>query len=81
MTLVFEQKELDQLPITIDPDILGGKAVFQGTRVPVEVLIDNLEAGLTLDAFLENFPTVKREQALKVLDFSKYAFLRLSKCR
>ncbi len=77
MTLVIEEKELDQLPITIDPDIVSGAPVFRGTRVPVEALINNLEAGLTLDEFLENFPTVTREQALQVLEFSKSTLLRL----
>ncbi len=77
MTLVIEEKELDQLPITLDPDIVSGAPVFRGTRVPVEALINNLEAGLTLDEFLENFPTVTREQALQVLEFSKSTLLRL----
>ena len=77
MTLVIEEKELAQLPITIDPDIVSGTPVFRGTRVPVEALIDNLEAGLTLDEFLENFPTVTRGQALQVLEFSKSTLLRL----
>jgi uncharacterized protein (DUF433 family) len=71
VALVIEQKELDQLPITIDPDIMSGEPVFRGTRVPVEALISNLEAGLTLEEFIENFPTVTREQALLVLEFSK----------
>lgn len=79
MELVIEEKELDQLPITIDPDIVSGIPVFRGTRVPAEALIDNLEAGLSLDEFLENFPTVTREQAMQVLEFSKSALLRL--CR
>lgn len=77
MTLIIEQKELEQLPITIDPDLVSGAPVFRGTRVPVEALISNLEAGLTLDEFLENFPTVTREQALQVLEFSKNTLLRL----
>jgi uncharacterized protein (DUF433 family) len=59
------------LPITIDPDILSGAPVFRGTRVPVDALLGNLEAGLTLDEFLENFPTVTREQAVSVLEFSR----------
>jgi len=58
MSLVIEEKELDALPITVDPEIVSGTPVFRGTRVPVEALISNLEAGLTLDEFLENFPTV-----------------------
>jgi uncharacterized protein (DUF433 family) len=79
MTLVIEERELDQLPITIDPQIVSGAPVFRGTRVPVEALIDNLEAGLTLDGFLDNFPTVTREQALQVLEFYKRTLLRLRK--
>ncbi len=79
MTLEIDEKELAKLPITIDADTLGGAPVFTGTRVPVESLISNLEAGLTLDEFLDNFPTVKREQALQVLEFSKTTLLKLSR--
>jgi uncharacterized protein (DUF433 family) len=79
MTLVIQEKELAQLPITVDPEIVSGAPVFKGTRVPVEALINNLESGLTLDQFLSNFPTVTREQALKVLQFSKATLLKLSK--
>ena len=77
MTLVIEEKELNQLPVTVDPEILGGTPVFRGTRVPVDALISNLEAGLTLDVFLDNFPTVTREQALRVLEFSRATLLKL----
>ena len=77
MTLVIDEREIDQLPISIDPDIVSGAPVFRGTRVPVEALMNNLEAGLTLDEFLENFPTVTREQTLQVLEFSKNTLLRL----
>jgi len=79
MTLVIGENELKRLPITIDPDIVSGTPVFRGTRVPVEALINNLEAGLTLDAFLEDFPAVTREQALQVLEFSKATLLKLGK--
>lgn len=79
MTLVIGEKELSELPITIDPAILSGTPVFRGTRVPVDALIGNLEAGLTLDEFLENFPTVMRQQALQVLEFSKTTLLKLGK--
>jgi uncharacterized protein (DUF433 family) len=54
--------------ITINNDILGGQTVFKGTRVPVESLFDHLEAGVSLDAFLEDFPTVTKEQAVALLD-------------
>ena len=77
MTLVIGEKELAQLPITIDPELVSGTPVFRGTRVPVEALITNLEAGLTLDQFLDNFPTVTREHALRVLEFSKATLLKL----
>ena len=79
MTLIIDEKELSRLPITIDPEVVSGTPVFRGTRVPVEALISNLEAGLTLDEFLDNFPTVTREQALQVLEFSKATLLKLSK--
>lgn len=54
--------------ITIDNDILGGQPVFKGTRVPVESLFDHLEAGVSLDEFLDDFPTVSKEQAITLLD-------------
>ena len=54
--------------ITIDRDILGGQPVFAGTRVPVESLFDHLEAGVSLDEFLDDFPTVSKAQAVAVLE-------------
>ena len=57
------------VPISTDPDIMSGVPVFAGTRVPVSALLENLEAGVSLDEFLENFPTVSREQAVSVLAF------------
>lgn len=56
--------------ITIDKDILGGQAVFKGTRVPVESLFDHLEAGVSLDEFLSDFPTVSKEQAIALLSIA-----------
>lgn len=50
-----------------DPDILGGTPVFAGTRVPLRTLLDYLEAGDSLDAFLDDFPTVTRSQAVSAL--------------
>lgn len=58
----------DNLPITVDPETMSGAPVFAGTRVPVSALLENLEAGISLDEFIENFPTVKREQAVQVLE-------------
>jgi uncharacterized protein (DUF433 family) len=51
-----------------DPQILGGEPVFRGTRVPFKVLIDYLEAGETLDQFLEQYPSVTRELAVAVIE-------------
>lgn len=49
-------------------DILGGTPVFAGTRVPIETLIDYLEAGDSLEQFLPDFPTVTRKQAVQILE-------------
>jgi uncharacterized protein (DUF433 family) len=51
-----------------DPDILGGTPVFRGTRVPLEALFDSIEAGETLEEFLEGFPSVSREMAVAALE-------------
>jgi uncharacterized protein (DUF433 family) len=56
-----------------DPEILGGTAVFRGTRVPVRNLIDYLEAGDSLEVFLDAFPTVTREQAIAALELAREA--------
>ena len=60
-----------RLPITNDPEILSGENVFRGTRVPVTALLDNIEAGLTLEEFIDNFPSVTREQAIHVLESTR----------
>ena len=57
------------VPIDADPEVMSGVPVFAGTRVPVSALLENLEVGVSLDEFLENFPTVSREQAVSVLAF------------
>ena len=57
--------------VRINPNVLGGTAVFVGTRVPVESLFDYLVRGHSIDYFLEQFPTVKREQVETLLDESK----------
>jgi uncharacterized protein (DUF433 family) len=63
-------------PIVVrDPDILGGTPVFVGTRVPVHNLVDYLAAGDTLNEFLGDFPTVRREQAKAFLERAKEARL------
>jgi uncharacterized protein (DUF433 family) len=57
--------------ITVNPEILGGTPVFKGTRVPVKALFDYLSDNLSLDYFLESFPSVPRELAIAVLQFSR----------
>ena len=54
-----------------DPDILGGTPVFVGTRVPVKSLYDYLEAGDSLDEFLDSFPSVTRDQAIAALELAR----------
>lgn len=61
--------------IVSSPDILGGTPVFAGTRVPVKNLTDYIEAGDTLDEFLEDFPSVSREQSIAFLEQAKEALL------
>jgi uncharacterized protein (DUF433 family) len=57
--------------IYTSPDILSGTPVFRGTRVPIKNLFDYIETGETLEKFLEDFPTVTKEQALEVLDLAE----------
>jgi uncharacterized protein (DUF433 family) len=57
--------------ISISPDIMGGTPVFRGTRVPIQTLLDYLEAGESIDDFLEGFPTVTREQIIAFLEEAK----------
>jgi len=54
-----------------DPEILGGTPVFVGTRVPVKTLYDYLEGGDSLDEFLDNFPSVTRDQAIAALELGR----------
>jgi len=53
-----------------DPEILNGTPIFKGTRVPIRVLIESFESGDSLDDFLENFPSVSRNQAIEVLELA-----------
>ena len=65
----------DSSLINRSDDILGGTPVFAGTRVPVQTLFDYLEEGDTLDEFLDDFPAVTREHAIKVLEKMKETYL------
>ncbi len=60
------------LPIESDPEIMSGTPVFLGTRVPVESLFDYLMKGSSIDEFLDCFPTVKRHDALTLLEHCKH---------
>lgn len=57
--------------VSHDPEIMGGAPVFTGTRVPVQTLLDYIEAGDTIDDFLEGFPTVTRKQVIAFLEEAK----------
>src|SRR5206468_6688361 len=61
--------------VRTDPDILGGTPVFVGTRVPIQSLFDYLEGGETLDEFLRQFPSVRRDQAIAALDVARATLL------
>ena len=62
---------MDSDVINVDPEILGGTPVFRGTRVPIESLFDHLEDGVSLDEYLDDFPSVSREQAIEVLELAE----------
>ena len=61
--------------IVADPEIMGGTPVFVGTRVPVRILFEHLEAGDALEVFLEDFPSVSRAAAVQVLQDAKAALV------
>lgn len=62
---------MQERAINIDPDILGGTPVFNGTRVPIKNLFDYLETGESIDTFLDDFEGVRKEQVIKVLQMSQ----------
>ena len=59
---------MKQPVVSRNPEVMGGAAVFHGTRVPVQTLLDYLEAGELIDDFLEGFPTVTRERVIAFLE-------------
>lgn len=64
---VMQREEI----IDSNPEVLGGTPVFTGTRVPVRSLFDHLEAGDSIDDFLEGFPSVRRDQVIALLEISQ----------
>ncbi|HUK81347.1 MAG TPA: DUF433 domain-containing protein [Verrucomicrobiae bacterium] len=57
--------------VSVDPEVMGGTPCFTGTRVPVQTLLDYIEAGDSIDEFLEDFPTVTRQQIIAFLEAAK----------
>ena len=57
--------------VSRSPDVMGGTAVFHGTRIPVQTLFDHVEAGETIDDFLDGFPSVTREHVIAFLEEAK----------
>jgi uncharacterized protein (DUF433 family) len=62
---------MKQSVVTCNIDVMGGTPVFRGTRVPVQTLLDYLEAGDSIDEFLQGFPTVSRQQVIAFLEEAK----------
>jgi uncharacterized protein (DUF433 family) len=69
-----DAKDLRML-VVVDPQIMSGAPVFAGTRVPVQTLFDYLEGGDDLQEFLEDFPSVSRDQAMRVLEAARDSLL------
>ena len=69
---------MKQPVVSLSADIMGGAAVFYGTRVPVQTLLDYLEAGESIDDFLKGFPSVKREQVIAFLEEAKDRLIEVS---
>ena len=69
----------EQRIVHVDPEILGGTPVFVGTRVPPDALFDYLEAGQSLDEFLDDFPSVPRDLAVEALKQANDALIRFAR--
>ena len=65
------QKALLNETVWVDPDRMSGEPCFKGTRVPVQALIDHIEGNSTMDDFLDGFPSVSREQAIRFIELAK----------
>jgi uncharacterized protein (DUF433 family) len=65
--------------VSVDPDVLGGTPVFSGTRVAVKTLTDYLEAGDSIDAFLDDFPSVARAQVIQFLEDAREQLIATAK--
>lgn len=72
MQLMRVPKDLEPF-LSVDPEIMHGELCFTGTRIPLSVLLDNLSEGMGLDEFLIYYPTIRREQAVAVLEWEHRA--------
>jgi uncharacterized protein (DUF433 family) len=68
--MTIEQQAILNNIVWVDPDRMSGEPCFMGTRVPVQALIDHIEGNSTLDDFLDGFPSVTREQAIRFIELS-----------
>ena len=74
--MTYDDRMVDALSVVhSDPEISGGVPVFRGTRVPVQAMFDYLEGGETLDQFLDQFPSVSKQQAVAALDLARDSVL------
>lgn len=72
-------KSMSTSPVSIDPEVMSGAAVFSGTRVPVRTFIDYLEGGESVEEFLEGFPSVTREQVIAFLELMSEKVVELAR--
>ena len=72
-------KSMSTLPVSIDPEVMSGAAVFTGTRVPVRTFIDYLEGGESVEEFLEGFPSVTHEQVIALLELMSEKVVELAR--
>lgn len=72
----MESLKPDKLPITIDPETLGGTPVFKGTRVPIKTFFDYIGWGYSLEEFFDFFPSVTREAAMQILTEAEQSILQ-----
>jgi uncharacterized protein (DUF433 family) len=71
--------KLDEV-VWVDPERLSGEPCFKGTRVPVQALIDHIEKNSTLDDFLQSFPSLSRQQAIRFIELAKDNLLACGSC-
>jgi uncharacterized protein (DUF433 family) len=73
MNLQSKTAPAREAPFTSDPEVMGGRVVFRGTRIPVEVLFENLADGMSLEEILDAYPTLKRADAVAAIELAGQA--------